>query len=185
VNDWLLFNEWERRETERALVFAGVRHAGQVRRGIGEPYINHPTRVAQMVSRTACRTTAMMVTALLHDVLEDTVTTPQELTEYFGPEVSWYVQLLTDVGGGNRESRMSASRRRLGASSWQVQTIKLADSIDNTASIVEVDPKFARVYLTEKELLLPYLRDGDAVLWARLKEQIAEQWDKLRTPSRA
>jgi hypothetical protein len=61
----------------------------------------------------------------------------------------------------------------------------LADSIDNTASIVEVDPKFARVYLTEKELLLPYLRDGDAVLWARLKEQIAEQWDKLRTPSRA
>ena len=47
----------------------------------------------------------------------------------------------------------------------EAKTIKLADLIDNTKSIVEHDPRFAKVYLEEKRLLLEVLKDGDETLW--------------------
>lgn len=58
----------------------------------------------------------------------------------------------------------------LGKASPAAKTIKLADLIDNTRSIVERDPKFAQIYLAEKALLLEVLREGDATLWAMAAE---------------
>jgi hypothetical protein len=77
--------------------------------------------------------------------------------------------MLTDVSkptDGNRAKRKNMDREHIAKASLQAKTIKLADLIDNTRSIVEHDPKFAKVYLTEKALLLEVLREGDSFLWS-------------------
>jgi hypothetical protein len=55
-----------------------------------------------------------------------------------------------------------------------VQTVKVADMIDNTSTIVEYDPKFAKVYLKEKRLLLKELTSADPILLEQAQSQIKE-----------
>ena len=73
--------------------------------------------------------------------------------------------LLSDIEEGNRATRKRLSRERLGSAPGWVQTIKCADLISNTASIVQFDPPFARVYLEEKHLLLKVMTQADPRLW--------------------
>ena len=74
--------------------------------------------------------------------------------------------MLSDLETGNRAERKDASRKRLaGAEAW-VQTIKCADLISNTSSIVKHDPNFAVIYLKEKRLLLDVLDKADPRLMA-------------------
>lgn len=92
--------------------------------------------------------------------------------EGFGGSVAVAVQYLSDTETGNRAERKAASRARLaGAWPW-VQTIKVADLISNTASIVEHDPKFAAVYLEEKRLLLDVLAQADQRLVSVARQQL-------------
>lgn len=154
----------------RASVFAAVRHgeAGQVRKYTGEPYICHPAAVASLV-RVVDHTPEMLAAAWLHDTIEDTDTTADELRDEFGREVADLVVMLTDVskpGDGNRATRKALDRAHIAEASPAAKTIKLADLIDNTDSICSHDPDFAAVYLAEKRALLGVLEDGDATLWA-------------------
>lgn len=114
-----------------------------------------------------------MAACWLHDVVEDCGVTVTELAERFGNAVANGVWLLSDMEAGTRAERKAASRKRLaGAPPW-VQTIKVADLISNTASIVQHDPGFAVTYLAEKRALLEVLRAAHPGLLKIALEQAA------------
>ena len=143
---------------QKALEFATVAHEGQLRKYNGDPYITHPIRVSKTVA-DAGGSDNMIAAALLHDVVEDTDVTLDDICIKFGTEVADIVFWLTDVdlSKGNRKTRKALDRDRIAKASADAQLIKLADLIDNTSSIVENDPHFAKVYLEEKAKILAIL----------------------------
>ena len=161
---------------ERARVFATAAHAavGQLRKYTFEPYIVHPREVAQIVE-SAGGTPEMIAAAWLHDTVEDTGVTIETIREEFGSEVAELVGWLTDVSRpeqGNRAVRKAIDRAHTAAAPGAAQTVKLADLISNTRSIVAYDPKFAVTYLAEKRALLEVMTKADPTLMARAREQI-------------
>ena len=151
-----------------ALVFATAAHGaiGQRRKYTNEPYINHPIAVADIV-RTVSDDPEMLAAAYLHDVVEDTPTTIEQVRHNFGDRVADLVADLTDISrpaDGNRETRRAIDRAHSAAASADAQTIKVADLIDNSRSIAVHDKAFARVYMREKRLLLDALTMADARL---------------------
>ncbi len=161
---------------ERARIFATAAHAavGQTRKYTGEPYVVHPIEVSEIVASVG-GTDAMVAAALLHDVLEDTGVTFDVLEAEFGSEVAELVLWLTDVSkpeDGNRSTRKALDRQHSAAAPAEAQTIKVADLISNTRSIVAHDPDFARVYLKEKRMLLEVLTKADSTLLNQAKEQV-------------
>ena len=161
-----------RNTKERALLFATAAHAavGQVRKYTGEPYIVHPIEVAGLVESVSGHTVEMVAAAYLHDTIEDTQVTIDIIVQEFGTEIANLVLWLTKVGEaehGNRAARKELDREYLAQAPADAQTVKLADLIANTRSIVEHDPKFAEVYLREKLALLQVLKKGDHGLWVR------------------
>ena len=144
----------------------------QRRKYTNEPYINHPEAVANLV-RSVPHTEAMICAAWLHDVVEDTPCTADEVRLAFGLEVAALVEMLTDVskpGDGNRKERKAVDRDHTAKASPQAKTIKLADLIDNSRSIIQFDNAFAKVYLAEKVLLLEVLQEGDATLMSMAQD---------------
>jgi (p)ppGpp synthase/HD superfamily hydrolase len=169
----------------RADVLAAKAHSGQPRKYTKSDYIEHPRAVAALV-RTVPHTPAMIAAALLHDVLEDTDVTEDELRAAVGAEVTGLVKELTDqvpLSAGNRALRKRSEAERLARSSAAAQTIKLADLIDNVKSIAAHDPGFARVYLSEKDTLLHLLTQADPLMreLARREAAHARQLLTLRT----
>jgi (p)ppGpp synthase/HD superfamily hydrolase len=164
-------------EIERAELFAAAAHmaAGQVRKYTGEPYHVHPREVAVIVQRRG-GDNAQVMAAHLHDVVEDTYVTLDQISEFFGADVANLVGWLTDISkptDGNRAERKAIDRAHTAQAPVRAKMIKLADLISNTKSIVEHDQAFAKVYLEEKRLLLvEALHDGDAVLLARAWAQV-------------
>ena len=161
---------------EKAKVFATAAHAavGQTRKYTGEPYVVHPMEVASIVESVG-GTEAMVAAALLHDVLEDTGVTVDVLEEQFGSEVTDLVLWLTDISkpeDGNRSTRKALDRQHSAAAPAAAQTIKVADLISNSRSIVAHDPGFAKVYLEEKRLLLDLLTRADPTLLTMAREQV-------------
>lgn len=160
--------------TVRAAGFAAHKHRDHTRSYTGEPYFVHLRQVADLVQLVGVRE-EVVAAAYLHDTLEDTACTEQELLDAFGYEVTSMVVALTDHPKeyGNRKVRKAADRIRLAAASAETQTIKLADLISNTASIAEHDPKFAVVYLAEKRALLAVLTAGHPNLMDLAKKSVA------------
>jgi (p)ppGpp synthase/HD superfamily hydrolase len=161
---------------DRARTFATAAHAAvaQLRKYTNEPYIVHPAEVAATV-KTVPHTEAMVAAAYLHDVVEDTGVSIELIRAEFGSEVSDLVGWLTDVSRpdhGNRASRKAVDRAHTAAAPAAAQTVKLADLISNTRSIVEHDAKFAETYLAEKRLLLEVMTKADPELMARARAQI-------------
>jgi (p)ppGpp synthase/HD superfamily hydrolase len=162
------------RLVERARAFAIAAHAavGQRRKYTDEPYHVHLAAVAQRV-QSVPHTESMVAAAWLHDTREDTHVSHELLAAEFGSEVAELVDELTDVsrpGDGNRATRKALDRAHLAQASTAAQTIKLADLIDNTSSIVQFAPAFARIYLDEKRALLDVLVHADATLLAQAWE---------------
>ncbi len=156
---------------ERAKLYAETKHEGQVRKYTGVPYINHPAAVAEIV-RSVPHTEEMIAAAWLHDTVEDTDATLKDIYDLFGAMVCLMVADLTDVSkqsDGNRAARKAIDREHTAEALSESQTIKLADLIHNSGSILKHDLDFARVYIKEKELLLQVLTDGDKTLWDKAK----------------
>jgi (p)ppGpp synthase/HD superfamily hydrolase len=157
-------------------MFATAAHAavGQLRKYTFEPYIVHPAEVAGIVAE-AGGTPEMIAAAWLHDTVEDTGVTSELIRAEFGDEVATLVGWLTDVSRpdhGNRAARKAVDRAHTAAAPAEAQTIKLADLICNTKSIVAHDPKFAVTYLAEKRELLEVMTKGDPRLRERAIRQI-------------
>ena len=158
---------------ERARVFATAAHAAvkQVRKYTFEPYIVHPTEVASIVASVP-HTNEMLAAAYLHDTVEDTGVSIVDIQVEFGNEVASLVGWLTDVSKpeqGNRAVRKAIDREHTAMAPAAAQTVKLADLIANSRSILAHDPAFAKVYLEEKRMLLEVLTRGDATLMARAR----------------
>ena len=162
-------------DLDRAIAYAANAHAGQRRRYTNEPYVTHCIEVMNIV-RAAGGPIKMQCAAVLHDTIEDTYVTFDYLASEFGGSVANMVKDLTDLETGNRATRKRLSRERLAAASGEVQTIKLADLISNTSSIVDHDPDFARVYLKEKAALLRSMTKGNAALWNRAAKLIPDEY---------
>lgn len=159
---------------EKAMIFAAAKHAGQKRKYTNQPYVVHLFAVANLVRSIGARD-EVIAAALLHDTLEDTDATFAELEQEFGSEVAGLVVEVTNVfrsgASGNRAERKAKERRRLAMVSPDAQTIKVADLIDNTGSIVERDPEFAKMYLPEKAALLAVLTKADPAMLAKAKKE--------------
>lgn len=149
-----------------ALSFATAAHGHQKRKYTGEPYIVHPIAVAETIRRVP-HTGEMIAAALLHDVVEDTSVTLNDINEQFGEKVTQLVAWLTDVSTpfhGNRDTRKTLDRLHISLAPPEAQTIKLADLIDNAKSIRMHDHKFWNVYRIEKVRLLEIMDKGDPEL---------------------
>lgn len=155
----------------RAMEFAREIHKDQKRKYTNNPYVDHLAEVAGIVSAVSQFETDIAI-AWLHDCVEDQGVTHAELLDKFGPNIANGVMLLSDLeNDGNRVQRKAVSRARLSEAPGWVQTIKVADLISNTASIVQHDPKFAEVYFEEKRLLLDVLTKADPRLVSIARQQ--------------
>ena len=117
----------------RALAFARARHGDQFRRGSETPYWVHLVRVAMELSRWGEQSPVLLQAALLHDTVEDTVTTIDEIRVGFGPEVADIVDWLT---APTRYDDLRGYYEHLLANApFDAQLLKLADRVDNLRSI--------------------------------------------------
>jgi len=161
----------------KAQVYAMAAHAavGQRRKYTGEPYIVHPAEVAKIVAGVPGATPDMVAAAWLHDVVEDTGCTFTDVHMAFGIDIATLVGWLTDVSRpdqGNRAYRKSVDRAHSAEAPAEAQTIKLADLISNSRSIMEHDPAFAKTYLEEKRLLLAVMTKGNPGLYAEASKYV-------------
>lgn len=170
-----------------AVEFAERAHRGQVRKYTGEPYIVHPLEVAQIVESAfpweranPSPVEAVVMAALLHDVVEDCGVTLDQIRRAFGSVVARLVHEVTDISRkehGNRATRKGLDRQHLASASPEGMTIKLADLISNTQSITQHDKDFAKVYMAEKAELLPLLVAGNPSLHARASG-LVKAWEQ-------
>jgi len=152
---------------KKALTFAKTAHGSQKRKYTGAPYYVHLVEVMKLV-KSVTKDEEMLQAALLHDVVEDTPVTLQQVRDEFGDRVAMLVGGLTDVSrpeDGNRKKRKAIDRAKLQKQPADVQTIKYADIISNARDISENDPKFAVVYLDEMRQLLAGMKKGNQKLY--------------------
>jgi (p)ppGpp synthase/HD superfamily hydrolase len=164
---------------QKAKEFATCAHEGQVRKYTGAPYIVHPVEVMEIV-KTVKHDDTMLAAALLHDVVEDTKYTLDDIRAEFGEDVASLVEYLTDVSkleDGNRETRKAKDREHSAGASASAQTVKLADLISNSLDIVKHDPNFAKIYMLEKFLLLGVLTHGDKILFRRALKLVVDYYE--------
>jgi len=136
-----------------AITDAAQFHLGQDRKYSKVPYICHPLAVMQIV-RTVTDDEGMLIAAVLHDVVEDKHATIDFVESKYGPRVAELVEWLTDVSqpeDGNRKLRKSKDLAHTAAATPDAKTIKLADLIHNTESIIASDLDFAKVYGRESK----------------------------------
>ncbi len=171
----------KQREAE---LFADIAHEaiGQRRKFTNDPYIVHPRNVAYLV-KCAGGTDEMISAAFLHDVIEDvsdkipSIFGLPIIKKQFGTEIFELVLWLTDKSvsqDGNREQRKEIDRNHISMAPYEAKTIKLADLIDNSLTIMQYDPGFAKIYLQEKRLLLSILEDGNKNLWNMANDILME-----------
>ena len=146
---------------QTALVFATAAHAavGQMRKYTDDPYIVHPIRVATTVAKFG-GTDEMIAAAYLHDVVEDTGVSIDDIQDMFGPAVARIVDGLTDVSvpeDGNPAVRKAMDRQHSADATYEAQFVKCADIIDNAHDIGDNDPSFNLVYRKEMLLLIQVL----------------------------
>jgi guanosine-3',5'-bis(diphosphate) 3'-pyrophosphohydrolase len=154
----------------RAMMFARNAHKNQVRKYTGNPYSDHLAEVAGIVA-TVSRDPVHIAVAWLHDTVENCGVSLDTIRDLFGEIVCQGVAALSDLEEGNRETRKRLGRGRLAATEGWIQSIKCADLISNTSSIVKHDPNFAIVYLKEKRLLLEVMTKADPRLLTLAHEQ--------------
>ncbi len=130
---------------ERAFAFAKEAHKG-VRRRSGEPYIMHPIAVAKIASQEIGLGSTSICAALLHDVVEDTEYTVEDIEQHFGKKIAQLVDGLTKISGGIFGSRASAQaenfRKLLLTMSEDIRVIliKMADRLHNMRTLGSMAP---------------------------------------------
>lgn len=178
---------------DSVLAFAASAHDGQRRKFANEPYINHPVRVMQ-ICRDYNSELPVLAAAILHDVLEDTSTDRDMMSDFLATVMNpadnrltlSLVEDLTDVftrknyPGLNRRERKSRESVRLAQTSGRSQTIKYADIIDNSLDIHHAEPDFARLFLYECRNLLQVMKDGDERLRSRAIDTVKECMEKQK-----
>jgi guanosine-3',5'-bis(diphosphate) 3'-pyrophosphohydrolase len=141
--------------------FAADKHAGQTRSG-GEPYIGHPVRVANTIEKykQSHNLDSLIAAAYLHDTIEDTDTTHDDLEKLFGGLVASLVKELTsdkEKIKAQGKSQYLANKMAHEMTSWAL-VIKLADRLDNVQDIATVkDAKWRARYKAETTHIMDYI----------------------------
>ena len=129
----------------RAFNFAKHAHKG-VRRNSGEPYILHPIAVARIVSEEIGLGSTSICAALLHDVVEDTEYTVEDISNLFGPKIAQIVDGLTKISGGIFGDKASAQTENFKkllltmSEDIRVILIKIADRLHNMRTLEHMAP---------------------------------------------
>lgn len=165
---------------QKTIKFAAKKHAdqNQVIPGTNLPYVVHLSNVAMEIIFASKETkefdTAFAIqVALLHDILEDTETTFEEIVKEFNKEIAHAVLALTKNAKISKEERMTDSLTRIRKLPKEVWAVKLADRITN----LQVPPKnwsLEKIQEYQKQALqiLESLKGGNIYLEKRLSERI-------------
>lgn len=163
---------------EQLLEFVKRHHGEQVRKYTNEPYWHHVLSVAELAEKHESKPLAWEI-GVCHDLLEDTECTYNGLfialtqlgyTDQEAQIITEAVDELTDrftkeeYPHLNRKSRKRFEAQRLGLIDPLAQSVKYADLIDNTTTIVKHDKGFAEIYLKEKEEILLQMQGGNHIL---------------------
>lgn len=122
--------------------FAAQKHRSQRRKDVeASPYINHPIEVATILAtRGAVADLTTLIAAILHDTIEDTETTPEELEERFGSEVRALVLEVTDDKRLPKAERKRLQVEHAPRRSGMAKVIKLGDKIANVRDVTATPP---------------------------------------------
>ena len=134
-----------RRNNTKAFNFANQAHKG-IKRRSGEPYIMHPIAVAKIVCNEIGLGSTSICSALLHDVVEDTDYTVEDIENIFGPKIAQIVDGLTKISGGIFGDRASAQAENFKkllltmSDDIRVILIKIADRLHNMRTLGSMLP---------------------------------------------
>lgn len=130
------------RDLLQAVEFAAHKHRDQRRKDVdASPYINHPIQVAEMIVRVGgVDDTATLMAAILHDTVEDTEATAEEVEDVFGPEVRDLVMEVTDDKSLPKAERKRLQQEHAPHMSERARLIKLADKTCNVRDIGQSPP---------------------------------------------
>ena len=167
-----------------AFDFAFQLHEGQFRAS-GDPYIVHPVAVADLL-RDIGASASVIAAGFLHDVVEDTDVTPDQLESHFGPEVRELVEGVTKLGGLNFTNRTEAQAENLRkmflamASDIRVVLVKLADRLHNMRTIGALkEEKRQRIARETREIYAPL---ANRLVIGRFKWELEDLSFKLLEP---
>jgi (p)ppGpp synthase/HD superfamily hydrolase len=122
-------------------------------------------------------TPTMIAAAWLHDVVENTACTVDDLRGGFGELVASYVDWLTDPSKDGDADAKAKEHARLASAPVEAKTIKLADLIDNCSTVLDHKLEIADEYLAEKEQVMHLVADGNAALYAQAMS-IIDRWKR-------
>ena len=169
---------------ELAIHLATKYHAGQLRKYTGEDYVTHPIAVKDIILNHFGHKVkeSILVSAILHDMLEDTEYTEHMMAYDFGFEILKTVKAVTNDYEGNRKKRKILENLAFADVDPEVRefayVVRLADIIHNAPSILEHDKDFWPVYKKEKEILLAVIVDNKPELVHPLFNELIEKADR-------
>lgn len=159
-----------------AMRIAYKAHEGQYRRNNGEPYINHPKRVVALLGENLENVTQeMYAAAWLHDVLEDTEVSRDEILEATNQLTLDYVVYLSmeRVSLTNKALNVDMYLEKLSKAPGCVQNIKLCDMLDNMVDLSETDDDtWAIKCILKREKAIRYLTEADSALFLKTANRI-------------
>jgi guanosine-3',5'-bis(diphosphate) 3'-pyrophosphohydrolase len=124
-----------------AILFAATSHAGQFRKDGVTPYINHPIEVMHLLAFTGeISDEEILMAAVLHDVIEDTEVTAEEIAERFGQNVADIVLELTDDVCLTKEERKQQQLLTCEGLSYGAKVVRISDKICNVYDVVYAPP---------------------------------------------
>src|SRR5215218_2526650 len=168
----------------RAYVFSALEHKGQVRHS-GEPYLVHPLEVADFLADMKLDVVAVAA-GLLHDVVEDTLTTIEVIAERFGPEVAHVVEGVTKIGAipfQSSEQRQAENFRKMllaMVDDIRVILVKLADRVHNMRTLHHL-PEERRVKIAQETLDI-YAPIASRLGMSKVKNELEELSFKYLEP---
>lgn len=172
---------------ERAYRFAKAAHKG-VRRRSGEPYIFHPIAVARIVISELGLGSTSICAALLHDVVEDTEFTKEDIEANFGPRIANIVEGLTKISGGifgDKASLQAENFRKLLLSmstDIRVVLIKMADRLHNMRTLGSMRPE--KQYKIAGETLYVYAPLAHRLGLFKIKNELEDLAFRYEHPQR-
>ena len=166
----------------KALAFAARKHRDQRRKDAeASPYINHPIALADvLVNEAGVTDVEVLCAALLHDTIEDTETTPEELEREFGRRIAEIVIELTDNKMLKKRTRKRMQIAHAASASRQAKLVKLADKICNLRDVnarppASWDLERRREYFDWAKTVVDRLRGADARLEAAFDRAYAQR----------
>lgn len=163
----------------RAIRYAAEQHRSDRRKGPnGAPYINHPITVAEQLAAAGLgEDTELLMAAVLHDVVEDTGATAEDLQAAFGQRVTSIVLEVSDNKALEKGERKRVAVETIGGKSLAARLIKLSDLISNVYDVIHHPPPWSQErklgYLDWAEQVTQAMSGTHADLEARLLSQIA------------